>query len=269
MIKIINKIISKIRYIFGEIKDDPNNNSFESLKELPRYTETTIQLCGKKLLIPDNASFLFLYEELFEKEIYKFNSPKNNPFIIDCGCNIGLSIIYFKTLYRDAEIIGFEPDSRIFNILEENVKTFEITNTTLVNKAVWDSDISVNFFSEGADAGRVVINDDADNIVQVNTARLRRYLEREVDLLKIDIEGSEYTVLKDCSDKLSNVRHIFVEYHSFIGREQNLPELIGLLKKSGFRLYMNTPGFSSLKPFVKINTYSGMDMQLNIYGYRV
>jgi len=33
-------------------------------------------------------------------------------------------------------------------------------------------------------------------------------------MLKIDIEGAEYDVLKDCEDSLENVKNIFVEYHS-------------------------------------------------------
>jgi hypothetical protein len=38
-------------------------------------------------------------QEIFLEETYKFTSPKPDPVIIDCGANIGLSIIYFKKLY--------------------------------------------------------------------------------------------------------------------------------------------------------------------------
>jgi hypothetical protein len=61
---------------------------------------------------------------------------------------------------------------------------------------------------------------------------------------------------------------IFIEYHSFSGQEQFLPELLGVLKSAGFRLNINAPGLTSMSPFMKLNEYNGMDMQLNIYGMR-
>lgn len=84
----------------------------------------------------------------------------------------------------------------------------------------------------------------------------------------MDIEGSEYIVLEESKDYLKNVKNIFVEYHSFIGKVQYLAELLALFKNAGFRLNINVPGLASQTPFVSINTHSGMDMQLNIYGYR-
>jgi hypothetical protein len=89
-----------------------------------------------------------------------------------------------------------------------------------------------------------------------------------VDFLKIDIEGAETKVLEDCADLLFNVDKLFVEYHSFIGMEQPLPEIFGILKNAGFRLHISAPGLTSNSPFIELRTYSNMDNQLNIYGIR-
>src|SRR5215213_8336724 len=72
------------------------------LSKLPRYTKTTTNLLEKPLEIVDASSFFGIYREVFENEIYKFKSASENPLIIDGGSNIGLSVIYLKSLYPNA-----------------------------------------------------------------------------------------------------------------------------------------------------------------------
>src|SRR5687768_13825672 len=72
---------------------------FRRLSRLPRYFQTTTNLLGKPVEIVDNQSFIAIYREVFENEIYKFKSDSETPFIIDGGSNIGLSVIYLKTLF--------------------------------------------------------------------------------------------------------------------------------------------------------------------------
>ena len=127
----------------------------------------------------------------------------------------------------------------------------------------------MQFQTEGADGGRVAIDSDKHNIKEVPAVRLQSYLENTiVDFLKIDIEGAELTVLNDCKKDLINVQRIFVECHSFVGSQQQIDEILTILKEAGFRVYMSNTGLRSQKPFMKIYTSAKMDMQLNIYGYR-
>jgi FkbM family methyltransferase len=237
------------------------------LTNYPRYKRTTTSLLGNELQVPDAASFLFIYREMFEKETYRFKSDSDSPVIIDCGANIGLSLIYFKKLYPKAKIIAFEPDPKIHDVLCSNISSFGLQDVTIINKALWSEDTVLNFYSEGADAGRLDAMENTKS-VSITTDRLSRYLQSPVDFLKIDIEGAEYEVLKECASQLHNVQRIFVEYHSFTGKQQVLDEILAILRSSGFRYNINFLGLVSPQPFVKVNTYSGMDMQLNIYAYR-
>jgi FkbM family methyltransferase len=238
------------------------------IQSLPRYTSTEIDFLNKKIHIVDIASFNFLRKEIFDQQIYKFMAETEKPYIIDCGANIGLSIIYFKELYPNAEIIGFEPDNKVFKALEQNMKAFNFSDVELIKKACWNEETTLKFYSEGADGGRVAMNFDTEQIIEVPTIRLRKFLDRKVDFLKIDIEGAEAKVLEDCSILLSNVDKIFVEFHSFMEKEQMLPEILALLKSAGFRLHISSPGLISQNPYLKLNTYEKMDNQLNIYGFR-
>lgn len=253
------------------IKDNILLYKYRFLKKVPRYKQIKISLLNHEITIPDSASFLFLYKEIFIFNIYNFKSDKDSPYIIDVGANIGLSIIYFKTIYPNSKVIGFEPDPKIFDILTKNISAFNYENITLINKAVWDSSTVLKFCLEGADGGRIVSNDEADKIVEVETVSLRSFIEKnEVDLLKIDIEGSETVVLEDIADVLKNVNRLFVEYHSFAGREQTLEKILLVIKEAGFRYYINHPGLTSpnQSPFMSISTYNGIDMGLNIYAFR-
>jgi hypothetical protein len=88
-----------------------------------------------------------------------------------------------------------------------------------------------------------------------------------VDLLKIDVEGSETDVLLECAGKLQQVDRIFVEYHSFSERPQSLDRLLGILRESGFRYQIQTERAARC-PFIERSEYLGMDLQLMVFGKR-
>jgi FkbM family methyltransferase len=245
-------------------------NELDILKLVPRYTETNATINGVEWQMPDSASFLSMYYEIFRKEIYKFSAKNETPYIIDGGANIGVASIYFKQLYPKAEIIAFEPDRLIFEYLESNIKSLGLELITLVNKGLWNTETVLKFKVEGADAGLLedVDNYENANFQNVSVISLKQYLHKPVDFLKLDIEGAETVVLRDIAANLNNVERIFIEYHSFVGQEQSLNEIINILKGANFRLYISSPGLSSVSPFSEITVYKRMDMQLNIYGIK-
>lgn len=229
-----------------------------------RFEPGFFKLGGKRLKYIDAASYSFIYEEIFHKEIYKFKCINETPYILDAGSNIGLSIIYFKLLYPNASIVGFEPDSHVFDILDFNIKSFAFDDVHLVKKALWEKETEIDFYSEGADGGRLATLDD-DKVVKVKTDLLSRYIDRRVDFLKIDIEGAELKVLRECQPLLYLVDRIFVEYHSFSNEPQFLQEILSILAQEGFRYNVQNIGVFSSNPFLKIDEYAGMDNQLNIF----
>lgn len=237
------------------------------LGKIPRYTPACTEILGPRLELSDAPSFLVMYKEIFEQELYRFDCGHGAPLIIDCGANIGLTVIYFKTLYRDSRIIAFEPDVSLFRRLENNVSSFGLAGVTLVNKAVWRSEGILDFMSEGADGGRVVSLDSSFESYRVPAVRLKGFLDRRIDLLKMDIEGAETAVLDDCRDALGGVARLFVEYHSFAGAPQGLNTILDILDRADFRVHIHAH-HASPQPFLKRDSYLGMDMMLNIFAYR-
>jgi len=241
---------------------------FQVLKNVPRYTPVRTNFLGAEIELVDAASFLSMYDEIFEKQIYNFHASAPRPFIIDGGANVGLSLVYFKQIYPDCRIIAFEPDVSVFHVLQKNIRAFNFSSIELVNKALWSSETVLEFMAEGADAGRMVEIDREAKISKVQTVRLRKYLlTQPVDLLKLDIEGAETEVLEDCCDCLDNVSNVFVEYHSFADRPQTLNIVSDILIKAGFRIHIQPINISP-QPFCSRNVYLGMDLQLNIFAFR-
>lgn len=240
------------------------NNSTE------RYIEGNETLFGHTITYPDYLSYINCYREIFEDHIYSIGKIEN-PYIIDCGSNIGLSVIYFKTENPSAKILAFEADPSVYKFLNENIKSFNLDKVELVNKALWDTKTTILFNSEGADSGRIWdLKEDALQLQkqEIETVILSEYITEKIDLLKLDIEGAETKVLFEIENKLHLINRIFIEYHSFANSTQSLDEILSILRRNGYRYYINNAVNASKKPFHNIVLNFEMDNQLNIFAYR-
>jgi FkbM family methyltransferase len=245
-----------------------NADLFYQLKKTLRFKVHQTRLFGKPIKYID-SSYFPMKKEIINTGIYTFHTDKESPYILDCGANIGLSVIFFKHLYPKAEIIAFEADPTICEILIANLESQGIGGVTVMNRAVWKEETTITFFKEGGDAGRIMdAAETGKESIQVPSVVLSQFINKEVDLLKIDIEGAELDVLKEIEPRLHLVKHIFVEYHSFVDRSQQLDALLQILTKAGFRYYIQTIGIFSHQPYVRVNRLLGMDMQMNVFGYR-
>lgn len=229
-----------------------------------RFIPSSVKFSKYKFQVPDLPSFLGQYKELFIDEIYRFDAVNDTPYIIDVGSNIGLSLIYFKELYPKSSIVAFEADPKVFDYLKKNIESCKIDSVQLMNQAIWIDNNGVNFSSEGADGGTIK---GSTSVIKIPSRRLKDLLDsnRSIDFLKIDIEGAEVDVLKDCRGSLKNVRNIFIEYHSFVGKPQSLSEILSILEENRFR-YSTSTISGGHKPFVKKVHNHPMDFQLNIFG---
>lgn len=233
----------------------------------PRFSPRTITVRGWTLLVPDMASFFSAYREIFVEDIYAFPSRRSDPVILDCGANIGLSILYFRANYPDAKIVAYEADPAIYCILEQNIAANGIRNVELHNLAVWNGPGTIEFSVEGADGGRINAGGDK-NIIAVPAVSLATIIgHRRYEFVKIDIEGAETTALKGCDALLAGTDFFFIEFHSFQHREQGLGWIIDMFEQAGFRVHIHPP-FTQKRPFFGINGIHGMDMQLNLFFWK-
>ena len=233
-----------------------------------RYVEVKdVKFLSYSFDVPDLPSFVWQFKELFVDGLYKFETHSKEAIIYDCGANIGMSCLYFKKLYPNAKIKAFEADPKIAKVLENNLaKNGVLNGIEIINSAVWIDEKGIEFSSEGADGGSIYGN---ENKIKMSSIRLKEFLKKEekVDMLKIDIEGAEYEVLKDCKDSLYNVDNLFVEYHSWNKTEQKLSEILEIFEKNGFRYYIESLT-KRKNPFINKGEKENMDLQLNIFCVR-
>jgi FkbM family methyltransferase len=225
------------------------------------------RMFGKDFSYINPNELLHGLKEIFIDEIYKQSLPPR-PYIIDCGANIGLSVIYMKRLYPDAEIIAFEPDEVNFKLLEKNVIAFGLNQVSLRNEAVWEEDAMLRFTGKGSTESKLS-SGNTNGAVLIKAIRLKNVIRQKIDFLKIDIEGAEYKVLFDLQEKLYLVDNLFLEYHGNFDQNGELTEILSILANNGFSYYIKEAAPVYKTPFYRteMNLYP-YDIQLNIFCFR-
>ncbi len=233
--------------------------------DVKRYSTRSIKIHGKTLTVPDCLSFIWQYKEIYVDQSYAFKTENVAPIIIDCGSNIGLSALYFHSIYPNVKLTCIEADQKIASILEANLKANNL-NTEIIAKAAWIHDDGVHFSSEGSDSGSI---QSSSSELTIPSVRLKNILNKynKIDFLKMDIEGAENTVIPDCAEELKKVERLFLEYHSNFNEAQKLDSLLSILKDAGFHYYIKTEN-KRKSPFVNLHNTKMYDLQLNIYAYR-
>lgn len=233
-----------------------------------RHTPGVGQFQGKSFHFADGVGFVGNVKELFSDNCYYFETKKESPLIIDCGAYMGLSVYYFKTLFPKARIIAFEAEPKLFEVLSKNIAAHNLEDVQAYNRAVWDEDTELVFYAGNSMSSSLIFDvGEKGTPVRVKTIRLKEFLQQPVDLLKIDIEGAEVQVIKDIRDDLNLVERVFIEYHSIVGKEQALGELLDILTKAGFRYYIQHAKDYAKRPFTGL-AQEGFDLQLNIFAMR-
>ena len=227
----------------------------------------THELFGRTLYYYSPTELLHGFKEIFIDEIYRQSLPAK-PFIIDCGANIGLSVIYLKRLFPDAEILAFEPDEMNFELLQKNIRSFGFGGVVARREAIWKDNCILRFSSEGSMSSRIE-QENSGKSVEVAAVRLKDFLNRKVDFLKIDIEGAEYDVMLDIADSLKQVQHLFLEYHGNFSQNKELNMLYEIIVANGFSYYVKEATSVYNRPFEREKSPNMLyDVQLNIFCFR-
>lgn len=236
------------------------------LGAIPRYHQAETAVFGVPIIVNDTCTLLGDIHEIINEGIYEFQAGTSSPLILDCGANIGMSVVYFKRLYPNSKVIAFEPDPILFAMLSKNILNFSFDNVELRQAAVWVNDQGIDFRAEGGHSGRISDNDNDENVISVPSVRLKSLLELvdAVDMLKMDIEGAEAEVLFDCGQVITKCKHIFIEYHSRNDKKQELHNILMFFNDFGYRYHIKE-AFVRKHPFIDRNCMVDMDLQLNLF----
>lgn len=204
-----------------------------------RMTPGVIRLDDDRIAYDDLLALYFEYKHIFDWGIYDFSPSAPRPTVIDGGSHIGLSVLRFKRICPDCRVVAFEPSAQVRGLLEENISQNGLTDVTVVPAALAATAGHRRFIDSAADGGTLVGAAAACETQQVKTVRLSDYLDRPIEMLKLNIEGSECDVLHEAEDKLGCVRRMVVEYHGFAELDQTLHRILALLDRRGFRYILH------------------------------
>lgn len=142
---------------------------------------------------------------------------------IDCGAHCGCSRRKWDKLHPGYEIFSFEADPELC-----------AKNPLLINKAVSTSNGVSSFYKFGIDGGSSLEKARADimkvrkphyyplDIINVSTFDLNEFIlsnfsQNDYVVLKLDIEGAEYSVLPHLitGGAIKLLKEIYIEWHDF------------------------------------------------------
>lgn len=169
---------------------------------------------------------------------------KNNITIIDLGANEGFYTLKARELSSNAKIIAVEPNPSAFKTLKKNIEINKLKNIIPLNKAVTSKTGKISFevikgqtsiggckiykkYRKRGELKKITV----DSITLENLCKV--YKIKQIDLLKMDVEGSELDILKSCKNILSNVKKAVIEYHKAQKTEKPVKNI---MLQNGFRI---------------------------------
>jgi FkbM family methyltransferase len=219
------------------------------LEEVAPGWRRPVRVLDYELSYPNVSSLRWIFGEIFINRDYAPPEGMDVRHIVDAGANIGVATIFFRDLYPDAEIVCFEPDPRAFAYLKRNLETNGIERVTAHNVGLAESRGRAQLYVNPSGPGtrQSVSRSFADAVLpgmdplelDIELAPLSDYLDGNVDVLKLDVEGSELAALRGAGDALRRIRSVLMEYHRV--PEAPLHEVLELLASAGHDYELLTP----------------------------
>lgn len=173
----------------------------------------------------------------------RFNHLSSDSTVIDLGANIGEFSSYIADKYN-SKIYLYEPNPNCFFILKKifnknkSVKIFMLGVSNGIGKKklyFHHNDKNKDSFFAGCSFDNKKYNVDTKNFISVKTTGIQNILSshKTIDLLKIDIEGWEYKIIKPILKNIKKIKCILIELHYKSDHYRNkYNELIKIFKNN-------------------------------------
>jgi FkbM family methyltransferase len=175
--------------------------------------------------------------------------------VFDIGANVGVWTVLLNKANPNARIHSFEPNPLAYALLQENVRRNGCANVVLNQSAVSNVNTTLNLQVPGKTAifGRIAPPSQLDpdgrfansNFFTVQTIRLSEYCAikaiKQIDFLKIDVEGYEFAALRGLEPLLSQrkVKAMYMETmkenHDRMGTD--FGKLLEFINGCGYRFH--------------------------------
>ena len=210
---------------------------------LGKRAKTIILGTGEKLVLRlPPAMDTWTAAEVFLFQSYKPPVPLQGiKRIVDLGANVGCSVVYFAKQFPHATIEAFEPHPVHLEQLNANISANELARrVTVYPYAVGCFDRKL-YLTDNESQSRLIEN----RVGQVLEVKVVDWFAfsgpGKIDLMKIDIEGSEYDILFDARFRTMHIPHLVLEWHATPERPNADRDIAELLTSLGYTLYHGVP----------------------------
>ncbi|MDM5157399.1 FkbM family methyltransferase [Bacillus sp. DX1.1] len=197
-------------------------------------------------------------KDYYEKEALEYFSDyiPENGVIYDIGANIGNHTVYFTKCFNPKKVYAFEPAEKIYEILKYNIKVNGLENLETFNYAVGEKSgkASLNYNQENTGASNIQLNKNGEiKVVSLDDLNLE-----EPDLIKVDVEGLEYEVIKGMVNHLNNASPVlWVEIFS-----EHYPKVDELLSSMN---YIQVDRYLDNYVYIKPKNYADLENIANTF----
>lgn len=193
------------------------------------------------LHLPLEKNMNVIFTEIFLDDTYKLEWIKNFSekkglqikSILDIGGNCGLTSLISRSFFPDSIIHCYEPNKEIEKYLALNSK---VANFKYFIEAVGGKSDMVKLNIDNKQSVLSSISpDETGTTKQISFSEaLGRFGEYDVDIVKMDCEGSEWEILEN-KELWKNIKFITMEYHLGINNFDH-NRITKALEKIGFSL---------------------------------
>jgi FkbM family methyltransferase len=226
---------------------------------------------GFSCYAPSREEARMIYAEIFRGQDYGpgVAALPANPVVLDVGANVGLFSIFVKSRHPDATIVAIEPVPLLLDAIERNFGLHGVTDVRLHRGAVGakrEEGVSFTYYprmpgnstrypEQKAFQERVLarMSDEqwahesfigeqiAVDVERLSTVLARHLPEGRIDLVKVDVEGSELDVLLGIDDAdWGRVQRVVLEVQDSDGQ---LDAIKDVLSTRGFLIEAALPQF--------------------------
>ena len=184
--------------------------------------------------------------EMFYRDDYNISSIQfdcSEPVVIDVGANIGTFSLLVNCRNPRAKIFAYEPELSNYELTEENIRLNGVGhNIKCFSLAVAETEGNKTFYISTLEYAHSlemenIEGGDFNKKITVNTTTIEQILKSNnldrLDLLKLDIEGTEYAVLYNLPlDLYNKIKYIALEIHDH--KTYQKEELVNFLTEKGY-----------------------------------
>ncbi len=238
--KQINEFYFHLIHFNGFLKQE-NDKDFVSY-----YSDFNVTIKLRKRPSSDLNVFaqIYLYKEYQPLvETFQKNFPNEQKLnILDAGSNIGLTSVFLNHYFPNSNFITIEPDDSNFENVSYNLEANGIKKAIQIKGGLWSKNTNlkiVNDFRDQNDWSFRVEETSEETDLKAFSINylLDKYNFNYIDILKIDIEGSEKEVLVSANTDtsyLSKTKCVAIEIHDEFNCRQ---DIYNLLEKYNFEFF--------------------------------